>query len=144
MKTREAAIEALFAKLSPLVTAGRATRRLYNPETFCKPGETALFLITHHETYSRPAPNSPRKLVLDVSAIIYVNVSNDLNAIPDAVLNPIEDAVDNALAPDNTPTGMCTLSGTVYSCIINGEVTRAPGDKTGQGLAVIPIQLTLP
>lgn len=123
---------------------GAATRRLYSPETFAKPGVPALFLITHHETYKRPNPSSPRNLVLDVSAIVYIDVSNDLNAIPDAILNPIEDQIDQALAPDSTPTGLCTLGGAVYSCIINGEVIRAPGDKTGKGLAVIPIQLVLP
>jgi hypothetical protein len=54
------------------------------------------------------------------------------------------DRLDQALAPDNLLTGRCTLGGMVYSCIMDGDVEKAPGDVTGKSLAVVPISIVLP
>jgi hypothetical protein len=144
--TRETAIEALFTALKSAYAFGEATRRLDSPDTIARRGVPGLGLVVHSESYVRSSPNLPPKRKMLVKAIIYIDASGDeyANVIPDAVLNPIKDAFDAALKPDNQVTGNCTLGGVVYSAIINGEVIQAPGDKTGKGLAVMPIEILLP
>jgi hypothetical protein len=144
--TREQAMEALFTTLSGAYAFGLATRRIDSPDTLAKPGFPGLGLVVHSEGYTRKSPNVPPIRKMLVKAIIYVDASGyeNANVIPDAVLNPIKDAFDGALTPDNLVEGRCTLGGVVYSAIINGEVIQAPGDKTGKGLAVMPIEIILP
>ena len=142
--TREQAIEALFSRLTGAYAFSAATRRLASPETLAPAGGSALALVVHHEDYHRQSPSAPPRRTLTALAIAYVNVGGDPNAVPDAVLNPIKDAIDAALKPDDPVTGRCTLGGLVFSVTIDGEVIQAPGDKLGQGLAVMPIKLVLP
>ena len=136
-------MEALFAKLSGAYAFGVATRRLVSPETIATPGAPALVLIVHHEEYEQ-RPAQPPKRTMTVLAVLYIDTGSDPNAIPDAVLNPIQDAIDAALAPDTPGQGRCTLGGLVSSVVIKGQVVKAPGDKTGKGLAIIPIEITIP
>ena len=143
--TREAAMEALFSKLSAAYAFGATTRRVDTPEALASPGSApGLGLIVHSESYERQSLNLPPKRKMRALAIIYIDVGGEANAIPDAVLNPVKDAIDAALLPDNKVTGLCTLGGVVYSAIVKGEVVQAPGDKTGKGLAVIPVEIILP
>ena len=148
--TREAALEALLATLgaatwgSPATGFGIKTRRNLAPEQMATVGSPGLALMVHHEEYERRALNLPPRRTITVAVAVYVCVGNDFTAIPDAVLNPIKDALDVALAPDNHASGFCTLGGAVAQCGIRGEVIQAPGDKPGYGLAIIPIDLVLP
>ncbi|RBP03809.1 hypothetical protein DFR50_14257 [Roseiarcus fermentans] len=142
--TREQAIEALFATLSSAYPFGAATRRLAAPEQLATPGKPGFGLVVHHEAYHRPNLNVPPRRTLTALAVIYVATGANPNGVPDALLNPIKDAFDAALAPDNVQTGTCTLGGLVFACGIRGDVVQAPGDKTGAGLAVIPIDIVLP
>lgn len=147
--SREAAIEALQSALSGAYAFGLVTRRLQAPEQMCSVGSPGLALVTHHEGYHRPSPNVPPKRTMTVSALIYVDAGGaNPNAVPDSLVNPILDAFDVVFHPQtgaNFPTqGRCTLGGTVFSAAISGEVIRAPGDKTGKGVAIVPIELILP
>ena len=101
-------------------------------------------LIKHHEDYTRKGPTVPPIRTMTVMAIVYIDVGSNVNAIPDSVINPIQDAIDTALLPDDSTTGRCTLGGIVFSAMIKGEVIAAPGDKTGKGLALIPIEICIP
>jgi len=142
--TREAAIEALFAKLSGAYTFGVATRRPTMPSQLASSGGGPGFaLVIDREVYERKI-NMPPVRTIHAKAIIYVDVGANANAIPDAILNPIKDAFDAALAPDNRVTGLCTLGGVVYAAYIRGEVIQAPGDMTGKGLALMPVEVILP
>jgi hypothetical protein len=147
--TREQIMEALQSRLQGIMVNGSAafsavTRRNVSPETIASPNNPALVLVKHHETYHRPSPAQPPRRTLTIMAIVYIDVGANVNAIPDAVLNPIQDAIDAALVPDNYQTGNCTLDGLVFSAMISGEVIAAPGDKTGKGLACIPIDIIIP
>ena len=142
--TREQAMEALQTRLTSAYSFGAVGRRNVSPETIASPGSPALMLIKHHETYERQSPSLPPRRTLTVLACVYIDTGTDPNAIPDAVLNPIQDAIDTALLPDDFTTGRCTLGGLVFSAYIKGEVIAAPGDKTGKGLAVIPIDIVFP
>ena len=147
--TREQIMEALQARLQGIIVNGSpafnaVTRRNVSPETIVSAGQAALALVKHHETYHRPSPAQPPRRTLTIMAIVYIDVGANANAIPDAVLNPIQDAIDAALAPDDNVRGTCTLGGLVYSAMIAGEVIAAPGDKTGKGLAIVPIDVIIP
>jgi hypothetical protein len=146
MTTREAAIGALFTRLCGAYAFTQTTRRLASPETIAAPGEPALALVPQPvgEIYHAPSPNVPPIRKLALFAIVYVDAGADPNEIPETLLNPIKDAIDAALVADNPTTGRCTLGGLVYSVRIQGNVEGAPGDKTGKGLAVIPIEIVLP
>lgn len=141
--TREAIVAALLAKLTAAATWGEIGRRNRDPNNIASPGAPALLLIKHHEHYEAPSLNLPARRTMNMLAVVYIDVGSDENGIPDAVLNPLQDAIDGALAPDD-PQGRCTLGGLVASCRISGEVTNAPGDVTGKGLAIIPIDILLP
>lgn len=142
--TREMIMEALQTRLQAAYAFSAVTRRNLSPETIVSAGQSALVLVKHHENYHRPSPAGPSRRTLTVMAIVYIDVGAAANAIPDAVLNPIQDAIDAALYPDDLQRGTCTLGGLVYSVMISGEVIAAPGDKTGKGLACIPIEIIWP
>lgn len=144
MTIRETAVNALLAKLTGLNAFTNIGRRNVSPETIASPGAPALLLLTHHENYVRLDFAQPPKRTLTVMAVIYIDTGTDENAVPDTILNNLQDAIDGALSVDDRSTGRCTLGGAVFSAHIKGEVIRAPGDKTGKGLAVIPIELILP
>ena len=118
---------ALLLRLSlpSFVTVSRRNRA---PESL-SPGLTpALMLVSHKENYERPSASAPAKITLHLLAIMYVDVGNDENAIPDAILNGLLDQVTLALAPDQPNLGRTTLGGLVQSVMIDGEITKAPGD----------------
>ena len=98
-------------------------------------------VVGHKEAFDRAAVSLPAKIILHVLAIIYVDVGTDENAVPDSVLNPLLDTLSASLVPDSPQTGRCTLNGLVQSVMIDGEIEKAPGDITGKGLAVVPIQI---
>ena len=143
--TREAALAALLTALSSAATFGVVTRRLLAPEQMCSIGSPGLALVVHHEEYHRPNFAVPPKRTITASVLIYVNAgAANPNAVPDSLLNPIIDGIDTALKADNGASNLCTLGGLVYACGVRGEVIRAPGDKTGLGVAILPVEIILP
>ena len=144
MATREAVSEALFAKLQSTGAFPTATRRNASPETIALPGQPALVLAKHHERYEKKGIAVPPVRTITFVAILYIDVGAVAAAIPDAILNPLQDAIDAALVADNGQTGACTLGGLVQSAMIVGEPLMSPGDKTGRGTAIIPIEVILP
>ena len=141
MIAREDVMAALLARLSipAFVTISRRNRA---PETLSPSLTPALMLVSHKEHYERPSASAPAKITLHLFAIIYVDVGNDENAIPDAILNGLLDQVTSALNPDQPNLGRTTLGGLIQSVMIDGEITKAPGDVSGKGLAVIPITVS--
>ena len=141
MIAREDVMAALLSRLSipAFVTISRRNRA---PETLAPSLTPALMLVGHKETYERPSASAPAKITLHLLAIIYIDVGNDENAIPDAILNGLLDQVTLALKPDQPNLGRTTLGGLVQSVMIDGDITKAPGDVSGKGLAVIPITVS--
>ncbi|MGH6836543.1 MAG: hypothetical protein ACREC9_13605 [Methylocella sp.] len=140
--TREQVMTALLAALGgQFTTVGRRNR---NPETVASPGKPALILDDHRDLYERQAPSLPPRRIMDVMAIVYFDIGQDETAVPSTVLNNLLDGIDTAMAPDSLVTGRFTLGGLVYSCLIDGEIIKAPGDVTGKGLATVSIKIILP
>ena len=140
MITREEVMTALQARLT-LPSLKTISRRNRAPETLSPSLTPALMLIGHREQFERPSLSAPPKITLHILAILYIDVGNDENAIPDGILNNLLDEITAALEPDDRNLGRLTLHGLVQSVTIDGEITKAPGDVTGKGLAVIPITI---
>jgi hypothetical protein len=142
--TREQIMGALMTRLTNAYSFTAVTRRNGEPVTIAAPGQPAQFILKHGEDHYRPSPNLPPRRTLSVLAMLYIDTGTDANAIPDAILNPIQDAVDVAMQPDDPSTNRCTLGGLVFSAMTKGKVINAPGDKLGKGIAIIPIEIIIP
>lgn len=142
--SREQIMQALLLRLQQAYPFAVVGRRNPRPDNIAEPNEPALFLLKHHEFHKIVSPNMPPKRSMTVMAMVYFDASNDPNAVPDALINDMTDAIDQALRPDNVIHGRCTLGGLCESVQISGQTTNAPGDKTGKALAIIPIEITLP
>lgn len=79
-------------------------------------------------------------VTLEPVLFIYTEDGSDPNSIPSVMMNNIMDAIDQALKPDDG-NGKCTLGGLVSSCRSFGEVPIAPGDLSGPGVAVNPLNI---
>lgn len=141
-RTRAAALAALFNLVSPLYAWGNAPavdKKLVLWDACPKEQRPALFLFQGgRETYVWTA--SPfAKRTIEVALFIYLDASETEQG---ATINTLMDLIDGAFKPD--ATGKQTLGGTCEYCRIAGEVIRDPGDLDGDGLLMVPLQITLP
>jgi stage V sporulation protein SpoVS len=144
MPSREAVMTALLALLAGTGSFVTVSRRNRSPESIGPAQSPALMLVENSEEYEVVSNSIPPKRVLVVSAILYNDVGADLDAIPATAINNALDALDLALQPQ-TPSGLTTLpNNLVESVKISGEIVKAPGDRTGKSLAVVPIRIVLP
>ena len=141
--TREQVMTALLARLSTAYSWGVVGRRNRAPNAIAAVGKPALILLKQHETYVARGLNMPSKRTMHLLAVVYVDVGTDETAVPDALVNAALDALDAAMQPDS-PGGYLTLGGLVESAKISGTITAAPGDVTGKGLAIVPIDVSIP
>jgi hypothetical protein len=72
-----------------------------------------------------------------------VKTAKDPQAAPSTILNPLMDAVQNALAPDDPKLERCTLGGLVEHCWIEGRVETDEGALGDQAVAIVPILIKL-
>ena len=147
--SREAVMQALLNVLAPpgqtaFVTVGR---RLDNPENIAQAQKPALFLVEHEDEFIKELPEHPLVQVMTVLVFLYTDVGNEIagqNAIPQAPLNGLIDALVAALKPDNPVTRKQTLGGLVSAVWLHGTAPRATGDVTGKAMSVVPIRFLLP
>ena len=142
--SREQALTALLAVLSKSGEFKLIGRRNRDPEAIGPDQSPALLLLEHSEIYKRPSINLPPIRQLTVMAVVYNDVGSDENAIPSSAVNNVLDQIDALLKPDDMIKNVFTLGGLVSSALIDGEVTKAPGDMTGKSLAIVPIKITFP
>lgn len=144
--TREQIMAALFALLSPGFTT--TTRRLRDPEGLDPTETPALFLMAKDDEIDRKdGYNQRAKRVINAIAIVYVDVGNDQNAIPETLINNLIDGIETALTPPtSSPFNTVTLGAgiQVQAAYIDGTIERASGDVTGKALAVVPIKILIP
>jgi hypothetical protein len=141
--TREQVMVALSAMLTSLGVFTTVSRRNRSPESITPAMSPAIFVLEHAEDYQVQAEVLPPVRHLNVSLVLYNDVGADPNAIPATAINNALDALDGALK-QRDGTGRYTLGGLVYSLVASGAVEKAPGDKTGKGLAVVPLAIILP
>jgi hypothetical protein len=84
------------------------------------------------------------KRALEAKLFIYLSTKGD--TIGASLLNGVMDALDAAFALSGADLafGRNTLTGSAYSCHIDGKVLKDPGDLDGDALLVVPVKITLP
>lgn len=87
---------------------------------------------------ANPAKGIPTKRTMH--ADIYVYARTDGEQVPSSVLNPIVDAIEQALEPPYPDIEKNqTLGGLVTHCWIEGEIDTDEGTLGDQAVAVIPV-----
>lgn len=106
-----------------------------------------LCLCKPKENYPARAISAlPAKRSFTVELIIWIQVGQNQQEIPQDTVDDILDYLDEALQPDkSTSNGRAqTLGGLVDYCNIEGEVTTVPGDIDGIGMLHVPLKIVLP
>jgi len=141
---REAIYSALFSVLAASSAYVTASRRLRHWSDVGPAEQPALFIVQKSEMVQRPRGQAEKR-VLSVDVFIYVQALDETTA-PAAILNPLLDAIDAALAPagaDLAVNGQ-TLGGLVSNCAISGRIETDEGVLGGQSVAIVPIEITVP
>jgi hypothetical protein len=131
----------LVENLPGFAIISRRFRMFGNCEAF-----PALFIVEPNETEVNSIEGLPAQSTLDVDLYIYLNVGLDPNVEPIVALNGLIDDVSAALSSDLPQPfdQVCTLGGLVKHCWIEGTLEKAPGDLDGQGMARIPLKISVP
>jgi hypothetical protein len=147
--SREKIYAALFDKISTLSPAGSALfttvdRRLRHWSDVQIEEHPALFQSQMNEVLTQTR-GIPAKHVLNVSLYVYVHTEaqQDKDVVPSSLLNPLIDAIEESLAPDNSD-GTCTLGGLVSHCWIEGTIETSEGALGNQEVAIVPIHILTP
>lgn len=138
--TREQVMAALFTRISASGTFQTKGRRLLDPENIGDGSYPAFFLVEANETYDRPSTSLPAVHRMDAWVVIYTSSTGD-NDVPATQVNNALDAIDAAMVVDNAISNQFTLGGLVKSCVVEGEVLRANGDKLGKTVTAVPIKI---
>jgi len=133
---REVIYAALFSMLSSSGAYKTKSRKLQHWADVTASRQPALFQAQRTETAST-VPGQPTVWNLQVDIYVYANTSNKSEA-PSQIINPLLDAIGNALAPDPI-TGKCTLGGLVQHAWIEGAIQTDEGVLGDQAVAVVPI-----
>jgi len=135
---RETIYAALFAKLQTAAGFTTISRRLEHIADTSPAELPALYQIQKNEI-PQQLRGLPTKWRLAVDLYIYVQTT-DHTISGSSALNPLIDAVENALAFDPV-TGTQNLSGTVSHCWISGNVQIFEGVQDVYTVAIIPIEI---
>ncbi|MDE2467770.1 MAG: hypothetical protein KGL35_03270 [Bradyrhizobium sp.] len=142
--TREAVFSALFTKMQAISLFATASRRMTLPQQI-QPGNLPAIMIWEQPEHTKITTGQPA--IREWEAWIVVVFKNTDKSIPGAtILNPMIDAVEAALAPDDIGRNVNTLGGLVWYCRIDGTTTKETGDTDAAGLggAVITIKIKVP
>lgn len=143
MATREQAMTALLALVQSSASFAVSGRRNRSPDAIGPAQSPAVFLIESADDY-QTNPVGPDRRTMTVKAFYYNDVGDDETAIPSTAINNAIEALEALLAPTPGQRGSFTLGGLVFSCRIDGQIKRAPGEVTGKSMAVVPIKIVLP
>jgi hypothetical protein len=152
---RNAVMQALFNQVSgaQLRAGGNAfvttVRGWQDIQQVSEAERPALFMLEDDQDAIRPrAGMPPRRLLMRVQFLIYAWSGGQTTegGVPASVIQPLIDAVDDALNPGPLPLGIQqqTLGGLAYDAFVSGRIQVIPGYRDGQALAVIPVQVLVP
>jgi hypothetical protein len=135
-----AALFAVVAGVPGLVTASRRCRHW----TDVAPAEQpALFQVQRAEKIERRT-GLPPKHTLAVDLYLYANTGSDPLLAPASILNPLIDAIEAALLPNDAGGTPQTLSGLVTHAWIDGPIETDEGVLGAQAVAILPISILVP
>lgn len=145
--TREPIYAAIFQFFANL-TAGNAplfvtaTRHTVTWDKYA-PEQTPALLFKQHDEVAVRKTGFPTIWTLHPVLMLYAHTgqSIDLNVIPGQILNPLVDAIENALDVIDPKTGKCTLGGLVSHCAITGTISMIEGNLGDEAVVVIPLEI---
>ena len=120
------------------LTTGRRVKRWSDV-----PAQPALFLRSGDEDLEYVSTIMQKQTIAG-EIWMYANAGENPDAVPETALNNLLDAVQSAFAPDDQRSGRFTLNGLVEWCRLEGRVQKDPGDTSGQAIAVLDVQITVP
>ena len=141
MISREPIYAALFGRVAGAVLFVTAGRKLRHWSDLTAAEQPALFMRQKFEVVTVTALGAPTMWKLGVELYVYVHASDPYIA-PTAVLNPLLDAVQSALAPAPV-TGLQDLGvpEMVQHACIAGKIEITEGVLRDQAVAVIPVEI---
>jgi hypothetical protein len=141
MIAREPIYAALFDLVAGAAGFVTAERRLRHWSDVAPAEQPALFMTQKSETGAVKALGAPPVWSLAVELYLYAH-SSDPHLSPAAILNPLVDAVEAALAP-MPATGMQDLGlpSMVQHAMIAGKIETEEGVLGDQAIAIIPIEI---
>lgn len=136
---REELFDALLEKLKATADYRTVSRRLKHWSDVSPADQPALYLIEKRDNYARtPGLNPIYRFELD--AVIYAHTGDGNDDEPAGrVLNPLLDAIDELLRPDDVMKNKCTLGGLVQHAWIEGAIEKDEGVLGPQGVALVPL-----
>jgi len=138
---REQIYDALFQLIGQAPGINLKARRLRHWADVPDSQQPALFMLQRNETPLQ-VTNMPPRWKLNVELYLYAK-TQDINEAPSAILNPIIDYVDRALAPINGMENQ-TLGGLVHYCRISGALQTDEGLLGDQAVVIIPVEIMVP
>ena len=136
---REAIFSALFAKLEAIPGFNTSSRRLRHWSDVPREEQPALFMAQGDQT-PETVTGQPTKWTLAAEIYIYVTAGDD--EAPGAVINPLLDAVCNAINAPHPITGRSTLPvDGVEFCRVSGTIETDEGTLGDQAVAIVPISI---
>ena len=150
--TRETILDALFQRLRGVQFSSQISgtlqwrlidRRLRLYGEVDKSSQPCCFQVEHEEVYEQPGIGNPPRRTLTVSLFCYAQAPVG-GTVGGSLLNYMMEGIESALAPDSPATGLCTLGGQVYQCVIEGRVFKDPGDLDEQAMLIVPIRIMWP
>jgi len=142
---REKIYAALFEKLKMAgeITAVNTISRKFRHFVDVPSGEQpALFQLQVAETYRRRR-GLPPVITLEVHWYLYIDTSEDSNASPAILINPIVDAMEQAIEPDYCTSDVQTLGGLVSHAWIEGTEKIYEGNLGNQAIVQMIINILI-
>lgn len=139
---REAIYAALFDLVSSVPGIAVAERRLRHWNDVKPVEQPYLCLAQGNQTATQgsPAIGVNAKWLLDADIYVYAQTTG--KQVPGTVMNPILDAIEQALAPPFPDINKCQkLGGLVEHCWIEGTIETDEGTLGDQAVAIIPVRI---
>lgn len=139
---REAIYAALFSQLASVRGIVIAERRLRHWDAVPSVEQPYLCVTQGAQTVIQgmPAKGVPAKWYLNADIYIYAQTTGE--QMPGTVINPILDAIEDALAPEFPDINKCqTLGGLVEHCWIEGTIETDEGTLGDQAVAIVPVRM---
>jgi hypothetical protein len=141
---REAIYQALFDLVKALPGFVTTSRRSRLAKDVAAEEQPILFQEEWQgETVTHQGQGLPAKHLLYVDLGFYARLPEDKDLAPGSILNPLIDAIEAALLPDEDEENQ-TLGGLVEYCRINGKILKNEGLLDGQATVVIPVEILVP
>jgi len=151
--TRETIYAALFARVATLKVGGvplfkTVERRVRHWTEVDASAQPYLGATQDTETKTQ-VKRMPSRWVFRVCLYIYVHTgaADDTSVVPSTLLNPVLDAVEEALRPtevDDNQDLVNTLGGLVADCKIIGTIETSEGMLGNQEYALVPVEIVVP